>query len=290
MTLLPADQHPLRPTPTPLGLLFTTLTSLKILDQCNCPSISPSYIRTAEGDVNSHRDKGNPWPNRPPSPMSVPLAGMLQPKNLASPSALSPACLPHLLSPLSHPIQTNPILCSDPAAFPFKAKFLQMMASCPHLLIHTVANLVSTSASHLPKVTNALLKPTGGSGRNPHLWPPCSLQCGDMGDCSLLACLLAPLCKLPPPWFPPQGFFSPIFCICTGKVTLTCGPCTGSSARDQSSKLSQELPPSDRWAASTPYHSQWQEWPLKSKFGQEPLLPPPPFLNQFMTQTCNALS
>lgn len=94
--------------------------------------------------------------------MSVLLDGILLSWNLRPPQ-------PHLLLGLS---PSQPSLSSVPFAFsynqpllhltlqhfPFKAKFLEMMASYPHLLIHTVANLVSTSASHLPKVTNALLK------------------------------------------------------------------------------------------------------------------------------------
>lgn len=74
------------------------------------------------------------------------------------------------LLPLHLPEQTKPsLLHLALPRFPFKVKFLETEASHPHLPIHTSVNLVSTSAPHLPKVTNALLKANGVSGWNPQL-------------------------------------------------------------------------------------------------------------------------
>lgn len=130
-----------------------------------------------------------------------------------------------------------------------------MMASRPHLLNHTVENLVSTSASHLPKVTNALLKANrrvrSESSREPPLWRHGRLRSDG---------------RLPPPSHelkakgPPDArpqLRLPVLCICSGKVTLTCGLQVTGSARDQCSKLSEEsLPPRDRLAVPTSCHGQ----------------------------------
>lgn len=97
------------------------------------------------------------WHNRPPSPVFVPLAGMLPSQDPGFPPGSFLLCL--ILSALSEVLyKPIPLPYSGPISFPFKAKFLEMMALHPHILIHTVENLVSTSASHFSKVTNALLK------------------------------------------------------------------------------------------------------------------------------------
>lgn len=94
-----------------------------------------SYVRAAEGNVNSHRDGDShctagkpsfyftetssnfqcPWPNRPPSPMSVLQAGMLTSRDSRPFSFLS-----HPLSPVS--FCTKQPLHSGPAAFSLQSQ------------------------------------------------------------------------------------------------------------------------------------------------------------------------
>lgn len=257
-TLLPPRQ-PLSPSPAPPDPHLPGRYRIRAaaVDQ------SLSYVRDAEGDVKSQGQGFTlcPWGA---STSEKPSASQTS-HPCVCPTGWEAAFWRSRVPPrpfllcLTLSALLQPLLHSGPVTLPFKAKFLEMMASRPHLLIHTVENLVSTSASHLPKVTNALLKANRrvrSESSSLASWEPPLWRHGRLRSDGRLPPPSHELKAKGPPDSRPQ-LRLPVLCICSGKVTLTCGLCVTGSVRDQCSKLSEEsLPPSDRLAAPTPCHSQ----------------------------------